>query len=63
MSDFTKVLVALAADPIDPDEETAYFVSYTDNENIAYAHITTFEKLWVTSDRNEIGCRIESFTT
>ena len=47
VSDFTKVLVALAADPIDPDKETAYFVSYTDNENIAYAYITTFEKLWV----------------
>ena len=47
VSDFTKVLVASTTDPIDPDKETAYFVSYTDNENIAYAYITTFEKLWV----------------
>ena len=47
VSDYTKVLVASTTDPIDYDKETAYFVAYTDNENIAYAHITTFEKLWV----------------
>jgi hypothetical protein len=47
VSDYTKVLVASTTDPIDPDKETAYYVSYTDSENIAYAYITTFEKLWV----------------
>ena len=47
VSDYIKVLLTSTTDPIDYDKETAYFVTYSDNENIAYAHITTFEKLWL----------------
>ena len=45
--DYTKVLLASTSDPIKYDKETTYFVSYSDNERIAYAYITTFEKLWL----------------
>ena len=55
--DFTKVLVTSTTDPIDPDKETAYFVSYTDNENIAYAYITTFEKLWLLQTVTKLDVR------
>ncbi len=47
VSDFTKILVASYTDPIDHNNETAYLISYSDNERIAYAYITTFEKLWL----------------
>ncbi len=47
MSDYSKVLLTSTTDPIDDDKETTYFAAYSDNENIAYAHITTFEKLWL----------------
>jgi hypothetical protein len=57
VSDYTKVLVASTTDPIDPDKETAYFVSYADNENIAYAYITTFEKLWVLQTVTKLDVR------
>jgi hypothetical protein len=45
--DYARVLVASTTDPIGPDKETSCFVSYSDNENIAYPYITTFEKLWL----------------
>jgi hypothetical protein len=45
--DYTKVLLASTSDPIKYGKETTYFVSYSDNEKIAYAYITTFEKLWL----------------
>ena len=47
--DYNKVLLTSTstADPIKDDKEPAYFVSYSDNERIAYAYITTFEKLWL----------------
>ncbi len=45
--DYTKVLLSSTTDPIKHDKETAYFLSYSDNEKIAYAYITTFEKLWL----------------
>jgi hypothetical protein len=45
--DYTKVLLASTSDPIKYGKETTYFVSYSDNERIAYAYITTFEKLWL----------------
>ena len=45
--DYTKVLLTSTTDPIDSDKETSYFVAYSDNEKIAYVHITTFEKLWL----------------
>jgi hypothetical protein len=57
VSDYTKVLVASTTDPIDPDKETAYFVSHTDNENIAYAYITTFEKLWALQTVTKLDVR------
>jgi len=47
--DYNKVLLTSTptTDPIKYDKEPAYFVSYSDNERIAYAYITTFEKLWL----------------
>jgi hypothetical protein len=45
--DYTKMLLASTSDPIKYGKETTYFVSYSDNERIAYAYITTFEKLWL----------------
>ena len=42
--DYTKVLLASTSDPIKYGKEITYFVSYSDNERIAYAYITTFEK-------------------
>jgi hypothetical protein len=47
--DYNKVLLTSTPtrDPIKYDKEPAYFVSYSDNERIAYAYITTFEKLWL----------------
>lgn len=45
--DYSRVLVASTTDPIDYDKETAYFLAYSGNEKIAYAYITTFEKLWL----------------
>ena len=45
--DYTKVLLVSTADPIDYDKETAYAVSYSDNEEITYTYVTTFEKLWL----------------
>ena len=45
--DYTKVLLTSTSDPIKYGKETTYFVSYSDNEKIAYAYITTFEKLWL----------------
>ena len=47
MPDYAKVLVASTTDPIGPGKATAYYVSHTNSENVAYAYITTFEKLWV----------------
>ena len=34
--DYTNLLVAYITDPIKHDKETSYFVSYSDNEKIAY---------------------------
>ncbi len=41
------MLVASIGDPTAYGNETAYFVTYVDNDNIVYAQITTFEKLWL----------------
>ena len=57
VSDYTKVLVSFDYRSYRPDKETAYFVSYTDNENIAYAYITTFEKLWVLQTVTKLDVR------
>ena len=47
--DYNKVLLTSTptTDPIKYNKEPAYFVSYSDNERIAYAYIATFEKLWL----------------
>jgi hypothetical protein len=45
--DYTKVLMVSTTDPIDYDKETAYTVTYSDNEEITYTYVTTFEKLWL----------------
>ena len=45
--DNIKVLLVSTTDPIDYDKETAYTVTYSDNEEINYTYVTTFEKLWL----------------
>lgn len=47
VSDYTRVLLLSTTDPINYDRETAYTVSYSDNDEIAYAYATSFEKLWL----------------
>jgi len=44
--DDIKVLL-VSTDPIDYNKETAYTVTYSDNEEITYTFVTTFEKLWL----------------
>jgi hypothetical protein len=45
--DNIKVLLVSTTDPIDYDKETAYAVTYSDNEGINYTYVTMFEKLWL----------------
>jgi len=45
--DYNKLLLVSTTDLIDYDKETAYDVTYSDNEEITYTYITTFEKLWL----------------
>jgi hypothetical protein len=45
--DYIKVLLVWTTDPIDYDKETAYAVTYSDNEEITYTYVTMFEKLWL----------------
>jgi hypothetical protein len=45
--DYIKVLLASTTYPIDYDKETAYAVTYSDNEEITYTYVTMFEKLWL----------------
>jgi hypothetical protein len=47
ISDNIKFLQVSAIDPIDYDKETVYAVTYSDNEEITYTYVTTFEKLWL----------------
>ena len=43
--DNIKFLLVSTTDPIDYDKETAYAVTYSDNEEMTYTNVTTFEKL------------------
>ena len=45
--DYIKVLLISTTDPIDYNKETAYAVTYSDNEEITYTYVTMFEKLWL----------------
>lgn len=45
--DDIEVLLVSTTDTIDYSKEIGYFVAYSDSEKIAYAYITTFEKLWL----------------
>jgi hypothetical protein len=45
--DYTRILLVSTTGPIYYDKETAYTVSYSGNDEIAYAYATTFEKLWL----------------
>jgi hypothetical protein len=45
--DYANVLLVSTTGPIYYDKETAYTVSYSDNEEITYTYVTTFEKLWL----------------
>jgi hypothetical protein len=45
--DYIKVLLVSTTDPTNYDKETAYAVTYSDNEEITYTYVTMFEKLWL----------------
>jgi hypothetical protein len=45
--DNIKFLLVSTTDPIDYDKETVYTVTYSDNKEITYTYVTTFEKLWL----------------
>jgi hypothetical protein len=45
--DNIKFLQVSTTDPIDYDKEIVYAVTYSDNEEITYTYVTTFEKLWL----------------
>ena len=47
VSDYIKMLLVSTPDHIHYDKETAYAVSYSDNEEITYTYVTTLEKLWL----------------
>ena len=47
ISDNIKFLQVSAKNPLDYDKETVYAVTYSDNEEITYTYVTTFEKLWL----------------
>jgi hypothetical protein len=47
VSDYSRVLIVGTTDPIHYERETAYTISYSDNDEIAYAYATSFEKLWL----------------
>jgi hypothetical protein len=47
VSDYIRVLLVSTTHPIDYDKETAYAVTYSDNKEITYTYVTTFEKLWL----------------
>jgi hypothetical protein len=55
--DYTKILLVSTTGPIYYDKETAYTVSYSGNDEIAYAHATTFEKLWLIQTVTELEVR------
>ena len=45
--DYNKLLLVSTTGPIDYDKEIAYTVTYSENEEVTYTYITTFEKLWL----------------
>lgn len=45
--DYIKLLIVSSTSPINFDKEMAYTVTYSDNDAIAYAYVTMFEKLWL----------------
>ena len=47
ISDNIKFLQVSTTDSIDYDKEIVYAVTYSDNEEITYTYVTTFEKLWL----------------
>ncbi len=57
VSDNIKFLQLSTTDPIDYDKETAYTVTYSDNEEINYTYITMFEKLWLLQTVTKLDLR------
>lgn len=55
--DSIKVLLVSTTDPIDYDKETAYAVTYSDNEEINYTYVTMFEKLWLLQTVTKLDLR------
>jgi hypothetical protein len=47
ISDNIRFLQLSTTDHIDYDRETVYVVTYSNNEEITYTYVTTFEKLWL----------------
>jgi hypothetical protein len=55
--DYIKMLLVSTTDPIDYDEETAYAVTYSDNQEVIYTYATTFEKLWLLQTVTKLDVR------
>jgi sugar-specific transcriptional regulator TrmB len=63
ISDNIKFLQVSTTDPIDYDKETVYAITHSENEEITYTYVTTFEKLWLlqTVTKLELEVRQVSF--
>jgi CO dehydrogenase/acetyl-CoA synthase alpha subunit len=57
VADYTKILLVSTTDPMYYGKETAYAVSYSDNDEITYTHATIFEKLWLIQAVTELEVR------
>ncbi|HEX5977636.1 MAG TPA: hypothetical protein VFY68_10185 [Nitrososphaeraceae archaeon] len=47
VSDYINMLLVSTTDTIDYDKETAYALTYSDDEERTYTYVTMFEKLWL----------------
>ena len=47
ISDNIKFIQISATDSLNYNKETVYIITYSDNEEITYTYVTTFEKLWL----------------
>ncbi|HET8793107.1 MAG TPA: hypothetical protein VFM31_04890 [Nitrososphaeraceae archaeon] len=62
VSDYNKVLLVSATDPIFYDKEKAYVITYSDNEEINYTYVTMFEKLWLLQTVTKLELEVTSIS-
>ena len=54
VTDFVKLLLISTKDKVDYDNEGAYTITYSDNNEITYTYVTLFEKLWLLQTVTEL---------